>query len=53
MKYSITIQNTRSYNYTTLLVPIFIPEGTIIKWGSDEHNPDGLGEWEVKNCVEQ
>lgn len=53
MKYSITIKNKRTHNYTTILVPIYIPTGTTIKWGSDENNTDGLAQWEVIDCVEQ
>lgn len=53
MKYLLCIKNQRTGNITAIYVPILIPEGTIIKWGCDEHNPDGLGLWKVTRCEEQ
>ncbi len=53
MKYELIIKNTRTSSYTSILVPICILAGSIIKWGNDENNPDGLAQWEVVSCVEK
>lgn len=53
MTYELIIKNKRTGSYTTILVPICITEGSTIKWGQDENNPDGLAEWEVMSYVKR
>ena len=52
MKYLIRLENTRTSRQEALLALAPIPAGTVIGWGADEHNPDGIAYWTVTSCEE-
>ena len=52
MKYLIRLENTRTSSYNSFFTFFYIPAGTVIGWGADEHNPDGIAYWTVTSCEE-
>ena len=52
MKYLILLENTRTSSYNSFFTFFYIPAGTVIGWGTDEHNPDGIAYWTVTSCEE-
>lgn len=52
MKYLIRLENTRTSQHDAFFAFAPITAGTVIGWGSDEHNPDGIAYWTVTSCEE-
>lgn len=53
MRYIARLENTRTSQHEAILVFDPIPAGTVIGWGRDEHNPDGIAYWIVTSCDPQ
>lgn len=48
--YFIRIENTRTERHEALIVYGPIEVGTVIGWGADERNADGVAYWRVQSC---
>ena len=52
MKYFCRIENIRTSLHEFLVVFAPLEIGTIIGWGADELEPDGIAKWKVQSCEE-
>ena len=50
MKFHCIIKNKRTGQCDALITFAPLAAGSIIKWGADDNNPDGLAAWIVIDC---
>lgn len=50
MKYLVCLKNLRTSSFNSFFSFFAIPVGTVILWGADDCNSDGLACWTVTSC---
>ena len=48
--YVITLRNIRTKSFEVIYSSNYLSVGSIVTWGPDEQQPDGLARWEVCVC---